>query len=146
VAIVLVFGLGAGLAGCAAMPTGRARIVKAAPPCADQTVQIYFEPSSAEVTKQARAVLAAAAAESRPCKVTSVDVLGLADNVGGGPDTNLDLSKRRAESVTRALTAIGLPAATFKLNAMGEAGSTTSRGEARPLRRRADVVLHLSAR
>jgi peptidoglycan-associated lipoprotein len=142
-AIVLILGLGA--AGCAAMPTGRARIVKATPHCADQTVQIYFEPESAEVTKEGRAVLAAAAAQSRPCKVTSVDVLGLSDNVGGDTSTNLDLSRRRAQSVTNTLTAVGLPAADFKLNAVGEAGSTTSRGESKPLRRRADIVLHLTA-
>jgi len=127
------------------MPTGRDRVVRAQHPCADQTVQIYFEASSAEVTKEGRAVLTAAAAQSRPCKVTSVDVLGLADNVGGDSAANLELSKRRAQSVTNTLTAIGLPAADFKLNAAGDAGATTARAEAKPLRRRADVVLHLSA-
>ena len=144
VAILLVLGVGSGLAGCAAMPKGRDRIVRAAAHCADLTVQIYFEPSSAEVTKEGRAVLAAAAAQSRPCKVTSVDVLGLADNVGGDSTANMELSKRRAQSVTNSLTAIGLPAADFKLSAAGEAGATTSRAESKPLRRRADVVLHLS--
>ena len=38
-----------GLSGCATMPAGRDRIVKAAPHCVDQTVQIYFESESAEV-------------------------------------------------------------------------------------------------
>ena len=140
-AILLVLTLGA----CSSLPTGRDRIVRAQPHCADQTVQIYFEPSSAEVTKEGRAVLTAAAAQSRPCKVTSVDVLGLADNVGGDSAANLELSKRRAQSVTNTLTAIGLPAADFKLNAAGDAGATTAHAESKPLRRRADVVLHLSA-
>ena len=142
--MALALSLGIGLAGCASRPSGRDRIVKAQPNCADQTVQIYFEPSSSEVTKEGRAVLTAAAAQVRPCKVTSVDVLGLADNVGGDAGTNLDLSKRRAQSVTNALTAIGLPAADFKLTAAGEAGATTSRAESKPLRRRADIVLHLA--
>jgi outer membrane protein OmpA-like peptidoglycan-associated protein len=136
--------LALGLSGCAAMPKGRDRIVKATPHCADQTVQIYFEPESAEVTKEGRAVLAAAAAQARPCKVASVDVLGLADAVGA-PAANLELSKRRAQSVTAALSAVGLPVADFKVSAAGQAGATTAAGQAQPLRRRADVVLHLSA-
>ena len=91
---ILGLSLALGLGGCSTMTTSRDRIVKAAPHCVDQTVQIYFEQFSAEVTKEGRAVLAAAAAQSKPCKVASVDVLGLADNVGGTPDSNLDLSKR----------------------------------------------------
>ena len=133
-----------GLGGCASPLTGRDRIVKAAPHCADQTVQIYFEAESAEVTKEGRAVLRAAAAQARPCKVASVDVLGLADSVGTA-DANLELSKRRAQSVTAALTAAGLPAGEIKASAAGQMGAVTAAGQARPLRRRADVVLHLSA-
>jgi outer membrane protein OmpA-like peptidoglycan-associated protein len=141
VAIIMVLALG----GCATRLVGRDRIVKAAPSCVDQTVQIYFEPESAEVTKEGRAVLRAAAAQSKPCKVASVDVLGLSDSTGGaGP--NLDLSKRRAQSVTAALTSVGLPAGEFKVAAAGQAGATTADGAAKPLRRRADVVLHLSPR
>jgi peptidoglycan-associated lipoprotein len=139
VAIIMILGLG----GCASRPTGRDRIVKAAPHCVDQTVQIYFEAESAEVTKEGRAVLRAAAAQSQPCKVASVDVIGLADGVGTA-DANLELSKRRAQSVTAALTAAGLPAGEFKVSAAGQAGAMTADGKARPLRRRADVVLHLS--
>ena len=144
VAILVALGLGSGLAGCANMPNGRDRIVKATPHCVDQTVQIYFEPESAAVTKEGRAVLAAAAQQSRSCKVTSVDVLGLAD-ASGAADVSLELSKRRAESVTAALTAVGLPAGEFKITAVGQTGATTADGRSRPLRRRADVVLHLSA-
>ncbi|WP_372782067.1 OmpA family protein [Phenylobacterium sp.] len=138
-AMILVLGLG----GCAGLKTGRDRIVKTAPSCVDQTVQIYFEAESAEVTKEGRAVITAAAAQGRPCKVASVDVLGLADSVGG-PEANLELSKRRAQSVTAALTAAGLPAGEFKVQAAGQAGATTAGGQAKPLRRRVDVVLHLS--
>jgi outer membrane protein OmpA-like peptidoglycan-associated protein len=139
VAIILVLGLG----GCASMKTGRDRIVKAAPRCVDQAVQIYFDPESAEVTKEGRAVITAAAADSRPCKVASVEVLGLADSAGAA-DANLELSRRRAQSVTTALSAAGLPAGEFKVQAAGQAGATTATGQARPLRRRVDVVLHLS--
>jgi outer membrane protein OmpA-like peptidoglycan-associated protein len=140
----LSLGLTLGLAGCATGPTGRDRIVKAAPPhCVDQTVQIYFDPDSAELTKEGHAVLNAAAVQARPCKVASVDVLGLADATGVA-DANLELSKRRAQSVTAALAAAGLPAGEFKISAAGEAGAVTKGGQSRPLRRRADIVLHLT--
>ena len=137
--MVVVLALG----GCATPLKGRDRIVKAAPNCVDQTVQIYFEAESAELTREGRAVLRAAAQQSKPCKVASVDVLGLADSTGA-PGANLELSKRRAQSVTAALTSVGLPAGEFKVAAAGQIGSTTAAGAAKPLRRRADVVLHLS--
>jgi len=143
--IVTVLGLGlvVGLAGCGTMRDARERIVKAPPRCADQTVQIYFEAESAEVTKEGRAVLSAAAAQAKPCRITGVEVLGLSDSTGAA-GANLDLSKRRAQSVTAALTAAGLPAGEFKLAGAGQAGAVTTDGKAAPLRRRADVVLHLS--
>ncbi len=133
-----------GLSACSTMQPTRDRVVKAPVACTDETVHIYFESFSAEVTKEGRAVLNAAARDSRSCKVTAVDVLGLADAVGGTPGDNLELSKKRAQAVTEALTAAGLPAAEFKLAAAGEAGATNASGDARPLRRRADIVLHLS--
>ena len=133
------------LSACATVKSARDRIVRAPVRCADQTVQIYFEPNSAEVTKEGRAVLNLAAKDSQACKVTGVDVLGLADSVGA-PGANLELSKRRAQAVTDALTAAGLPAADFKVEAAGQAGALNSKGDARLLRRRTDVVLHLSAR
>jgi outer membrane protein OmpA-like peptidoglycan-associated protein len=138
VALILALGLGA----CTNMKTSREQIVKAPQRCVDQTVQIYFEAESADLTREGRQVLSAAAAQARPCKVAAVDVLGLADSVGA-PDANLELSKRRAQSVTAALSAAGLPAAEFKVQAAGDAGATTASGQAKPLRRRADVVLHL---
>jgi outer membrane protein OmpA-like peptidoglycan-associated protein len=137
---MLMFGLEA----CSTMQPTRDRIVKAPPACADQTVQIYFESRSAEVTKEGRAVLNTAARDSKACKVTAVDVLGLSDAVSGTPDDNLELSKKRAEAVTQALNAAGLPLAEFKVAAAGEAGATNASGDQRPLRRRADIVLHMS--
>lgn len=139
---LLMLGLGA----CATTPTSRTQIVRTPAACADETVQIYFESFSAEVTPEGRAVLNAAAKDTRSCQVRSVDVLGLADSVGGTPGDNLELSKKRARAVTEALTAAGLPAAEFKVAAAGETGATSASGDARPLRRRVDVVLHMSPR
>jgi outer membrane protein OmpA-like peptidoglycan-associated protein len=133
------------LSACATMKSARDRIVRAPARCTDQTVQIYFEPDSALVTKEGRAVLNLAAKDSHGCKVTGVDVLGLADSVGA-PDANLELSKRRAQAVTEALATAGLPNAEFKMAAAGQAGAVNSQGDPRLLRRRTDVVLHLSPR
>jgi peptidoglycan-associated lipoprotein len=138
-AAMLVLSLGA----CTTMQHARDRIVKRPPHCADQAVQIYFEPQSADVTKEGRAVIVAAAHGVGRCKVAKVDVVGLADATGGA-DANLELSKRRAQSVTAALAAAGLPAADFNLSAAGQAGAVTPEGKDRPLRRRVDVVLHLT--
>jgi peptidoglycan-associated lipoprotein len=131
------------LSGCSTMGMSHGA-VKTAPMCQEQRVQIYFEPDSAEVTAEGRAVIRQAALSAKGCKVDSVEVLGLADAVGT-PDANLDISKRRAQAVTAALAGAGLPAGEFKVAAAGQAGAVTAAGEARPLRRRADVVLHLSA-
>lgn len=129
--------------GCTTMTSARDRIVKREASCADVTVDIYFEPDSAEVTKEGRAVLRAAAGQAKGCQVDQVLVLGLAD-AAGAPAASLELSKRRAASVTTALAATGLPAGEFDLAAAGQSGSVTASGDNRPLRRRADVTLKLS--
>lgn len=135
--------MAAALASCTTVRNARDRIVKPTRDCADVTVQIYFEPQSAEVTKEGRAVLRAAAAEAKGCTVSQVSVLGLAD-AAGAPDANLALSEKRAQAVAQALAATGLPAATFETAAAGQAGAVTAAGDARPLRRRADVTLKLA--
>jgi outer membrane protein OmpA-like peptidoglycan-associated protein len=134
------------LAGCAADRSGRDRIVRPATPCADQAVQIYFEQFSAEISKESRAVISAAGMSAQSCRVTGVEVLGLADFSGGDTAANLELSKKRARAVTEALEASKLPEATFKVAAGGETGSVTAAGQARPMRRRVDIVLHLAPR
>lgn len=132
------------LAGCQTVRDARDRLVKAPPRCEDQTVQIYFEPDQAEVTPESRRVIAEAASLARGCTVARVTVLGLAD-AEGEPGANMELSKRRAQSVTAALVAARLPAAEFRVSAAGQAGATTADGKTAPLRRRADVVLHMAA-
>lgn len=134
------------LGACATVRSARERIVRAPPRCADQTVQVYFEQFSAEIPKDGRNVITAAAQAARPCRVTGVDVLGLADSVGGDAGSNLELSKKRARAVTEALTASSLPDAKFQVAAAGEAGSVTPAGAAAPMRRRVDIVLHLAPR
>ena len=135
-------GIALALTACATVQQARDKIVKRPTVCTDQTVQVYFEPESAEITKEGRAVINMAATAARGCQVASVEVLGLADSVGAA-GANLELSKRRAQSVTAALASAGLPAAEFRVAAAGDAGATTASGQAAPLRRRTDITLHL---
>lgn len=111
--------------------------------CPDTTFQIYFEPDSAALTDEGLAVLSAAAAGARSCRINGVRVVGLAD-AAGSPQANMELSEQRAAAVSRALAANGLPPAIFDQAALGQAGAMTPEGELRPLRRRADVTLDLS--
>ncbi len=146
-AIVSAVVLGGLAAGCASnpWPKSRSQIVKTAPSCEDFSVQIYFESQSAQLTSEARQVLKEADALATGCKVASVKVLGLADAVGA-PDANLALSKQRAEVVTRALGKLGYGKVAFDVGAAGDAGAIASGGEARPLRRRADIQFDLDGK
>jgi outer membrane protein OmpA-like peptidoglycan-associated protein len=134
---------GSNLGGCAAKGE-HSQLVRAPERCADQTVQVYFDPWSAELTREGRAVIDAAAAGARACRVASVEVLGLADAIGA-PEPNLELSQKRAEAVSQALARAGLPAAEFRVAAAGQEGAVTPAGAAAPLRRRVDVTLHVAA-
>ena len=146
VGLVVLGGLVAGCASGNPWPKSRSQIVAVAPACEDFAVQIYFETESAALTSEARSVLKGAETLAKGCKVVSVRVVGLADAKGGGPDSNLSLSKKRADTVTRALEKSGFKAVDFEVGAAGDAGATTSNGEARPLRRRADIRFDLDGR
>lgn len=142
-ATIVALGAGLVLAGCSTGPRQRSDIVKAPAACEDVTVQIYFEPDSAEVTSEGQAVLAQAAKQAKLCKIDRVRVLGLAEAVGA-PAANMSISKQRVSAVTSALIANGLPNAEFELTAAGRSGAITQEGQAQPIRRRADVTVELS--
>ena len=139
---LLIVASAVAMTGCQTVRDARDRWVQA-PRCQDQTVQIYFEPDQIEVTPEGRSVIAEAARQSRGCTVQRVTVLGLADATGD-PAANLELSKKRAQAGTAALVAAQLPAAEFSVAAAGQAGAVTPDGKAAPLRRRADVTLHMA--
>jgi len=142
-AIVTAAALSGLTSACATAPAGRAAIEKTVALCQPINVSIYFDQNSAQVTREARAVLRSAAAQARGCRIESVRVLGLAD-APGAPGANLELSKARAASVTRALESVGLCNASFDVAAAGDAGSVNRQGETAPLRRRADVMIAAS--
>ena len=98
--------------------------------CADVTAQVYFEPASAEVSPEGRGVINSAAGVTRHCRVTSVDLIAPAD-AAGDPEVDPRLSQRRVAAVTAALAAAGLRTEAFRVAAPT------------PIRRRADIVIHL---
>ncbi len=142
---VAAVGAGLMLAGCASAPwrPTRASIEALPPACADFQVSIYFERDEAQVTREARSVLNSAGAMTRGCKVNKARVVGLADAVGAA-DVNMDLSRRRAVSVTKALTRAGFGQVEFDVAAAGDVGATTGAGASAPLRRRADIFFEVS--
>jgi peptidoglycan-associated lipoprotein len=121
----------------------RRPVIQAPQACVDFTISIYFESQSARITPQAEQLIAAAARRARGCDVTGVNVVGLAD-APGDPNGNLILSKERAGAVTRALLRRGFTQVAFQVAAAGAVGAETPAGQARPLRRRADVQIHLA--
>ena len=144
IGIVMAAGLVTGCTTTSPWPKSRSQIVEMAPTCQDFAVQIYFERDSAEVTNEARSVLKSAGALTKGCKIASIHVVGLADAVGA-PDGNLELSKQRANAVTEALAKVGFRNIEFDVAAAGDLGAVTKNGEARPLRRRADVKFDLES-
>ncbi len=130
------------MAACHTAPSG-APSPPLATRCADFTIQLYFDSQSAALTKEARAVIDDAARRANRCQVTAIDVLGLSD-APGAADANLALSSHRAEAVTQALAKRGFSPLAFRVVSAGDAGAVTASGLNRPLRRRADVVFHLT--
>lgn len=109
-------------------------------PCEDVNVAIYFEPASAVIGKEGKAVLRGAATQAKGCAVDRVDVNGLADAVGSA-DANMRLAEKRAAAVTKTLMGYGMK--NVRVTAGGHDGALSPDG-AVPLRRRAEVILRLS--
>lgn len=134
-----------GLVGCGTVNAARERIAAPFQRCQDQVAPIYFLPGQAEITADGRRVITETAARARNCQIERVSIVGLADATGDAA-VNLELSKRRAQAVTAAFAAAGLPTDQFDIAAAGQIGAVTAEGATAPLRRRAEVTLHLKPR
>ncbi len=139
---VSVAALATALSGCAGV-TKREDLVRDPAACADAAFPIYFQEGSDQLTAPALQVLSQEATRLKPCRIAEARVLGLADATGS--DTvNLELSKRRAQRVTEALAAQGLPAPIFDVEAAGAEGAVTPQGAEEPVRRRTEVRLRVA--
>ena len=133
------------LGGCAQVKRFRTRAeMVTAPACTDFSFPIYFASGSDRVPAAALQVIEQNAAMVKACRVAEVSVTGLAD-AEGSPERNLELSRRRAATVARALAARGYPAPRFEVAAAGEAGAATAAGAA-PLRRRTEVSVKFASK
>ena len=139
--ILMALLAGATLAACAHVDRPKTKVARFTP-CSDINVAIYFDTGSATVNRDGRAVLRNAARQADGCRVDRVDVIGLADAVGSAED-NMALSEKRAASVTKALQGFGLT--DVRVTAAGDTGAIVPTGAAAPMRRRAEVILRLSA-
>ena len=115
--------------------------VASRPSCTDVVFPIYFAEGSDQLTPTAGQVIGSEAAQVRGCRIGYVSVLGLTDAAGGAAH-NLDLSRRRATTVAKALADAGLPAPKFEVNGAGETGALTDKGRPVPLRRKTEVIIH----
>ncbi len=128
------------LAACTSTPL-KPMAVASRPACTDVVFPIYFAEGSDQLTSTADQVIGSEAAQVKGCRIGYVSVLGLTDAAGGAAH-NLDLSRRRASTVARALASAGLPAPKFEVNGAGETGALTDKGRPVPLRRKTEVVIH----
>lgn len=126
------------IGGCMTRPERDAIVADA--DCAPIRFDIYFATDQAELTPTAAEAVRMSAAKAARCRVDRVRVLGLAD-AQGGATANLNLSQGRAQAVTTALEAAGLPAPVFEVQAAGDFGATTAAGTNAPLRRRTEVLI-----
>ncbi|HEX8570324.1 MAG TPA: OmpA family protein, partial [Caulobacteraceae bacterium] len=133
------------LGGCAQVQKFRTRAqMEKAPVCTDFDFPIYFASGSDQVPAAAMQVIRQHAGQVRACKVATVNVTGLSD-AEGSAEVNMELSKRRATAVARALAANGYPAPAFEVAAGGERGAATATGTT-PLRRRTEVSVKFAQR
>lgn len=132
-----------GLAACGSGSTGfgdRGDLVSAPSACAPKRFEVYFDENQATLTNAARQAVSMTATQLQGCHIGKVQVIGLADAVGGTAASNLTLSERRARAVAEALEAAGWPAPVFDVTAAGADGASTA-GINEPLRRRTEVLI-----
>jgi outer membrane protein OmpA-like peptidoglycan-associated protein len=108
--------------------------------CQDQSLTLYFEPSSDALTDAGRQLVAVTSRHLKRCTVKELRLVGLADPAGS-PAANLELSQRRANTVLDAFVHAGTPVPKYTLVARGDEGAIEPSGAVEPIRRRVDVTL-----
>jgi peptidoglycan-associated lipoprotein len=133
--------LAVGAAGCANSNAPLKPMAARGPACADVVFPIYFAEGSDALTSVAQQVIVSSVGQVRGCRIGYVNVLGLTDSAGPAAQ-NLELSKRRADAVAKALSAAGLQTPKFEVEGAGENGAVTDSGAPVPLRRKTEVIIH----
>ncbi len=142
-AAVLTLGAAvAALGACASPSTPKMSRLAARTRCADESFPIYFARGSAELTEPARQVIGSASGRIAGCRVTAVDVRGIAAPDAPGTAADGGLTQSRADNVAKALAAAGLPAPAFDVELANSSRPAGRPGRNEPLPRRTEVVLH----
>ncbi len=107
--------------------------------CVSATFPVYFGLDETELSQPAEKLLDEAAVRMTDCPAGRLDVVGLADAVGGDEVTNQQLSEARAQAVVDGLQDRGVRPAQINVMAFGDQGAVTPGGENEPMRRRVEV-------
>jgi len=111
--------------------------VQAAPQPGDaDRFLVYFDEFSANLTPEARRVVADAVTRARETKARSIRIEGRA-SATGSPTANQHLAETRSQVVVDELARDGLDRATFRQVSIGQSGS----GDPSVAERRVDIVL-----
>ena len=116
---------------------------KGAVPIATQRRSIYFEPNSAKMSLDSRAVVDEIASFMRAYENTVVDIEGNTDSTGSR-EHNMQLSHQRADAVKDYLVGKGFPAARMRTagNGPDRPVDTNSTPEGREKNRRTDIKVY----
>jgi outer membrane protein OmpA-like peptidoglycan-associated protein len=95
-----------------------------------QRFVVFFQEFSAQLDDPAKGAISGAADLAKQHPELEVHVVGFADPQGS-PQANIDLSRLRAQVVSDALVAGGVPAASIKREARGATNFTLSSQESR---------------
>ena len=118
-------------------------IAKPAPkPEAPRNYLVFFDWDRSVLTDDAKAIIQAAAANSKTMAVTRIEATGHADR-SGTDAYNLRLSQRRAESVKAELNRLGIPSGEIVTRWKGEREPLvqTPDGAREPQNRRVEIIL-----
>jgi outer membrane protein OmpA-like peptidoglycan-associated protein len=128
------------LSACETMGMMNASAQTPAQRCEDKEFSVYFDEWQSELTSDARDAIAMVQHQLAGCAIEHVRIVGLAGARGNEAD-NLDVSMARAQAIAAALEQGGWPADNFELIALGEQNAATAEGVARPMRRRAHIIV-----
>jgi iron complex outermembrane receptor protein len=117
-----------------------------APAPVAHSYMVFFDFNKSDLTPDAVKIVAQAAANAGPAKVTKIDVTGHTDTVGSDA-YNMRLSRRRAESVAAELEKDGVPASEIAIFAKGKHDLLipTGDGVKEPQNRRVQIVYDAGA-
>lgn len=111
-------------------------------PLPPQTVTLYFETGTVDLTEESRLWIVDAVLAILDRKSPDVSVVGHADRMGD-PEANLALSQRRAEAVADLLVGMGIDAAILEVDSHGENNPVIATADdvAEPRNRRVEITV-----